>query len=147
MVEAWTEVVVSAFIAACVVKCWLVARLRADDPAITSDRDTTEAYEYLGSLCGAYGPVQYRPSVYWWRRRATYRFYYARVDGSWRAYILETPSLRGRPNTPSLAHFHTDGVGAYVCWDRKITDLDAMRVVARTWARSIEEYIVRGAKF
>ena len=77
-----------------------------------------------------------------------YRFNYKKVNGSWRAYILRMPSLRGRDSSGLITHrLYDSDRNAYVCWDRSVTSLKDMQTISRIWADSIQEYIATGKRF
>lgn len=77
-----------------------------------------------------------------------YRFNYKKVNGSWRAYILRMPPLRGRDPSGLITHRLYDADrNAYVCWDRSVSSLKDMQTISRIWADSIQEYIATGKRF
>jgi len=82
------------------------------------------------------------------QRENEYRFNFKKVNGSWRAYILKTPSFGRRDQSGAVTHRLYDERNApYVCWDSPIYALKDMQSVARVWADSIQEYIATGTTF
>lgn len=93
------------------------------------------------------GPMVYYANNKHGLRDKEYRFNYKKVDGSWRAYILRMPSLRGRSEDGHTTHRFWDGTKPYVCWDRPVKTLSDMQTISRVWADNIQEYIATGKKF
>lgn len=76
-----------------------------------------------------------------------YRFNYKKVNGSWRAYILRMPDLKGRNSSGVVTHRLYDSDKPYVCWDRPVDTLEDMQTISKVWADSIQEYIATGKTF
>ena len=77
-----------------------------------------------------------------------YRFNYKLVGGSWRAYILRMPDLRGRDARSIPTHRLWDEENRpYICWDTRVATLKDMQNISRVWADSIQEYIATGKRF
>lgn len=79
-----------------------------------------------------------------------YRFNYKLVNGSWRAYILKMPSLRGRDAGGVVTHrlFENGNPNVcWVCWDSPVRTLEDMQTISRVWADHIQEYIATGKRF
>lgn len=76
-----------------------------------------------------------------------YRFNYKKVNGSWRAYILRMPDLRGRSDGCVETHRLRDGNSFFVCWDSPVKSLKDMQNISRAWADAIQEYIATGKRF
>lgn len=77
-----------------------------------------------------------------------YRFNYKKINGSWRAYILRMPDLRGRnPNSIPTHRLWDDNHNPYICWKGTVTSLKDMQNISRVWADSIQEYIATGQRF
>ena len=68
-------------------------------------------------------------------------------DGSWRAYIIKMPSLRGRASDLHSTHRLSDGGNYYVCWDTRLFSLKECQTVSRRWADCIVKYIATGERF
>ncbi len=90
------------------------------------------------------GPMLYFANDRHGQDDKVYKFNYKKVGGGWRAYILRTPSLRGRNDNGSIIHRLHDDDGYYVCWDRQVDSLKDMQTISRRWADSIQEYISTG---
>lgn len=67
--------------------------------------------------------------------------------GSWRAYIEEQPSYRGRAEGAHPTHRLSDGDGKYVCWTESLRTLEEAKRVAALWADKTQEYIRTGREF
>lgn len=76
-----------------------------------------------------------------------YRFKYVRQNGSWRAYILRMPDLRGRDPSGSITHRLYDSGRPYICWDRPVMSLKDMKAISHVWADRIQNYIATGERF
>ena len=76
-----------------------------------------------------------------------YRFRYARVNGGWRAYILQMPGLKGRDGSGQVTHRLYDGGKPYVCWDWPVQSLKDMQAISHVWSRNIQTYIDTGKRF
>lgn len=76
-----------------------------------------------------------------------YRFNYKKVNGSWRAYILRTPSLGSRNSAGYITHRNFDNGRPYICWDSPVNSLKDMQNISRVWADNIQEYIATGKRF
>lgn len=76
-----------------------------------------------------------------------YQFLYKKVNGSWRAYIIKMPNLKGRNPSGVITHRMFDGNKSYVCWDRPVATLKDMQTISKVWADNIQEYIATGRKF
>ena len=83
-------------------------------------------------------------SVYSQRK---YKFNIRRVGNEYRAYILESPSYRGRATDLHSTHRHYDGWRYYVCWSNPVTSYDDMVNVATQWANCTQQYIEHGTRF
>lgn len=82
------------------------------------------------------------------RVRAGYKFHYRKVNGSWRAYIIEQPSYGLRDPDPYVTHRLCDSNGDwYVCWSTVIATEEECRSVADHWASCTDKYIASGATF
>ena len=68
-------------------------------------------------------------------------------DGTWRAYIEQQPSYRGRPTDAHSTHRLSDGGRKYVCWTRPLRSLEEAKQVAALWADKTQEYIRTGRGF
>ena len=69
-------------------------------------------------------------------------------DGTWRAYIEDQPSYRGRETGGYSTHRLTDGVGRkYVCWTKPLSSLEEAKQVAGLWADKTQQYIRTGNSF
>lgn len=68
-------------------------------------------------------------------------------DGTWRAYILDQPDYRGRPDDCHSTHRLTDGGRHYVCWTRPLHSEREAREVAALWADKTQRYIRFGETF
>lgn len=79
---------------------------------------------------------------------ADYRFSFEeQYDGSWRAYIEEQPSYRGRSSDAHSTHRLTDGRRSYVCWTNPLRSLAEAKQVAALWADKTQQYIRSGSGF
>ena len=72
-----------------------------------------------------------------------YRFNYKRVGGTWRAYILKTPNIRGRSG--SVPHTLHDNNGAYICWSGTVNSLRDIQNISRVWADRAQNYLATGS--
>jgi hypothetical protein len=72
-----------------------------------------------------------------------YRFNYKRVGGTWRAYILKIPNIRGR--NESVPHTLHDNTGAYICWSGAVNSLRDMQNISRAWADRAQNYLATGS--
>ena len=80
--------------------------------------------------------------------QANYRFSFEeQPGGSWRAYILDQPSYRGRDEGAHTTHRLSDGTRKYVCWNSTLPTLDAAKTVAALWADKTQDYIRTGQTF
>lgn len=61
------------------------------------------------------GPMVYFADDRHGSRDREYRFNYKKVNGTWRAYILRMPDLRGRNASGLVTHRLFDGTKAYIC--------------------------------
>lgn len=68
-------------------------------------------------------------------------------DRTWRAYIDEQPSYRGRATDAHSTHRLSDGSRKYVCWTRPLRSLDEAKQVAALWADKTQQYIRTGSGF
>lgn len=71
-----------------------------------------------------------------------YRFNYKQIGGSWRAYILRIPNIRGRSG--SIPHILHDENGNYICWSGVVNNLKDMQNISRAWADRAQNYMVTG---
>lgn len=79
---------------------------------------------------------------------ADYRFIFEEQrDGTWRAYIEEQPSYRGRATDAHSTHRLSDGSRKYVCWTRPLRSLEEAKQVAALWADATQKYIRTGSGF
>lgn len=77
-----------------------------------------------------------------------YRFELAKVGGSWRAYILQMPSLNDRPSSSSATHRLTGEDGRkYVCVQGNVPTKERMAQIAKKWANCLQHYIKTGEHF
>ena len=90
------------------------------------------------------GPMIYFANERHGRGDKEYRFNFKKAGNGWRAYILRTPSLRGRSDDSRVIHRLHDSDGYYICWDRQVDTLNDMQIISRRWADSIQEYISTG---
>jgi len=68
-------------------------------------------------------------------------------DGSWLAFIIDSPEYGRRSEGLHETHRLTQDGRNYVCWDRPLNDpRDCMEVAAR-WADCTQEYIRSGKRF
>lgn len=96
------------------------------------------------SLAQGGPPAGYRYE-YW--NGGRYRFRIQPTGGGFRAYIMDSPSYNGRPNSFHATHRVQDAAGIYVCWDQILPTAAAAEAVARLWADRTEAYIHTGAPF
>lgn len=96
---------------------------------------------------GETGPMIYYANDPHGQADREYRFNYKRVNGSWRAYILKMPNLRGREASGVVTHRLFDGRNPYVCWNCAVEKLEDMQTISRVWADNIQEYIATGKRF
>jgi len=68
-------------------------------------------------------------------------------DGTWRAYIENQPSYRGRDTGAHSTHRLTDGARKYVCWTSPLRSLEEAKQVAGLWADKTQQYIRTGNSF
>lgn len=68
-------------------------------------------------------------------------------DGTWRAYIEQQPSYRGRATDAHSTHRLSDGDRKYVCWTEDLRTLEDAKRVAALWADKTQQYIRTGAGF
>ena len=93
------------------------------------------------------GPVVYFANNPHGSSDKKYMFNYKKVDGSWRAYILRMPSLRGRDPSGLVTHRLFDNDEPYVCWDSDVDTLKGIQAISKVWADNIQEYIATGKTF
>lgn len=69
-------------------------------------------------------------------------------DRSWRAYIINQPSYRGRPDDSHTTHrlISSDG-RRYVCWSTTLQSLEQAKTVAARWADATQAYVATGKRF
>lgn len=70
-----------------------------------------------------------------------------RSDGTWRAYIEQQPSYRGRAEDAHSTHRLSDGSRKYVCWTTPLHSLEEAKQVASLWADETQKYIRTGRGF
>jgi hypothetical protein len=69
-------------------------------------------------------------------------------DGSFRPYITNQPSYRGRSTDLHATHRHVDESGrAYVCWSTPLESPHEALQVSAAWADATQEYIKAGRRF
>ena len=68
-------------------------------------------------------------------------------DGTWRAYIEQQPSYRGRASDAHSTHRLSDGSRKYVCWTESLQSLEEAKRIAALWADKTQEYIRTGTRF
>lgn len=68
-------------------------------------------------------------------------------DGTWRAYIEQQPSYRGRATDAHSTHRLSDGDRKFVCWTEALQTLEEAKRVAALWADKTQEYIRTGRGF
>lgn len=70
-------------------------------------------------------------------------------DNTWRAYVLECPSLNGRSGAGNKIHLYRDENSdyVYVCVVQDIFSKEQMIAVAKLWARKYQRYIATGKDF
>lgn len=79
------------------------------------------------------------------RHGLVFRFVPVRLpDGRYRAYIVDQPSYRGRPDGANRVHRLRDQHGYYVCWDPEPRRADDLLKVMRVWAEATAVYIDTG---
>ncbi|MGN0485431.1 MAG: hypothetical protein ACI4HI_17975 [Lachnospiraceae bacterium] len=93
------------------------------------------------------GPCVYYANDRHQQRDKEYKFYYKKVEDSWRAYILRMPSLGGRDPSGVVTHRLYDNGSPYVCWDSPVNSLKDMQTISKVWADNIQEYIATGKLF
>ena len=77
-----------------------------------------------------------------------YRFNYKKVNGTYRAYILKMPNLRGRDGKSIPTHrLWDENNNPYICWKGRVTSLKDIQNISRVWADNIQEYIATGKRF
>ena len=103
--------------------------------------------ESIGESITETGPMVYYANDNHGRRDKEYRFNYKKVNGFWRAYILQMPSLEGRASDGHTTHRLWDGSRPYVCWDTPVGSLGDIQAISRVWADCIQEYIATGKRF
>ncbi|MBO4474698.1 MAG: hypothetical protein J5750_07310 [Clostridiales bacterium] len=119
-----------------------------DEPVFRlREPDLSENVETLEESKMETGPMIYFANDPHHRKDNVYRFNYKFVNGSWRAYILQMPSLGNRDDSGYITHRLFDGDEAYVCWDSSVTSLKDMQIISRAWADNIQKYIATGKHF
>ena len=73
-----------------------------------------------------------------------YVFELKKVNDSWRAYIVRTPSLVGRDTSATIIHQLSDNGRKYVCVSGAVSSKETMKSIAKQWARGLQNYIVTG---
>jgi len=68
-------------------------------------------------------------------------------DGTWRVYIMDQPSYRGRATDAHSTHRLSDGGRKYICWTRSLSTLAEAKQVASLWADKTQDYIRTGSGF
>lgn len=69
-------------------------------------------------------------------------------DGTWRAYIISTPSYKDRDRDMHITHRLSDSNGDdFVCWTEPLSSLEDCKYVSAVWAECTEKYIDYGTKF
>lgn len=76
-------------------------------------------------------------------------FVVSQKDGTWRAYVLECPSLNGRSGKGTKVHLYRDDSNdkVYICVVQDIFSKEQMIAVAKLWARRYQRYIATGKDF
>ncbi len=69
------------------------------------------------------------------------------ADGSWLAFIVQSPSYGRRCDGLHETHRLTQEDRHYVCWDTPILDPQDCMNVAALWADCTQEYIRSGRRF
>lgn len=94
------------------------------------------------------GPMIYYANDHHGGTDKEYLFNYKRINGAYRAYILQMPDLRGRDGRSIPTHrLWDENNKPYICWNRTVTSLKDMQNISRVWADSIQEYIATGKRF
>jgi hypothetical protein len=68
-------------------------------------------------------------------------------NGTWRAYIDDQPSYRGRATDAHSTHRLSDGARQYVCWTSPLSTFAEAKQVAARWADKTQDYIRTGNRF
>lgn len=80
--------------------------------------------------------------------QADYRFGFQQFnDETWRVYILEQPSYRGRNDSAHVTHRLSDSGGRFICWNSPIRSFEEAKRVAAAWADLTQKYIRDGTRF
>ena len=98
------------------------------------------------ALAGETGPMIYFANNPHNLPDKEYRFSYKRVGGTWRAYILRTPSYAGR-SINTVPHRLTDAGRPYICWSGSVGSLEEIQTVSRVWANRAQDYLATGTGF
>lgn len=90
-------------------------------------------------------------------RRLKYRCQDARTDyvfdfaqqseGTWRIYIVNTPSYGVRDEGLHATHRLTDNGRHYICWTDPLPSEEQAQTVAKLWAEATQKYIHSGTRF
>ena len=67
--------------------------------------------------------------------------------GSYRAYVLDKPSLNGCDSSLSKVHMLRDGNRYYVCVLGSVSTVDKMKAIARLWAKRYLRYVKTGKDY
>ena len=68
-------------------------------------------------------------------------------DGTWRAYIQQQPTYRGRSSDGHSTHRLSDCGRQYVCWTKPLRSLEEAKQVSALWADKTQQYIRTGSGF
>ncbi|HIS37542.1 TPA: hypothetical protein IAC10_13130 [Candidatus Scatousia excrementigallinarum] len=82
------------------------------------------------------------------RQTGSFQFRIALIGFSYRAYVLDCPSLNGRSAALSDIHMFRDYRGRYyVCVIGKVRSADKMRAICRLWSKRYMRYVATGIDF
>lgn len=76
-----------------------------------------------------------------------FKFKIIRKKGTFRAYVMEMPSLNGRDSSLSKVHMLRDGKRYYVCVVGEVYSKDRMKGIARFWAKRYMRYVATGMDY
>lgn len=96
------------------------------------------------SRAGGPGVIYYRTND----GSTDYAFRFEQHGGSYRVYLVDTPSYGTRDADAHSTHRLTDERGRkYICWAGPIASEEQARQVASLWAEKTQQYIKTGARF
>ncbi|MBQ9165855.1 MAG: hypothetical protein IJX71_02875, partial [Oscillospiraceae bacterium] len=76
-----------------------------------------------------------------------YQFRLVRKPGTYRCYILRTPSYGNRPHDCHVAHYLMDSTGKYICFTADIPHLEQAKTLCQQWSDMTQRYIETGKTF